>query len=252
MCQEIVEQPNPISLNTVQLQGIPQAPFAYVEQVVTGFRRLSLLLATHHRELCVSQGPLSAFEHCPLRFVYRGTAAYWNALHILKQPMWLREGTDRWIEMQSLKQPWLTRRADPNFLKLAEAEIHALEHLDVPWFGTTSTGYDLSTDSGEIIAHLFPVSALQQARARLTRLNAPDLERQMHLIRTTFLSARPTDVAPKEDLFPLWRECRHWLPITASGLPRASSQSLALALGVMKERRAMQRCAPSTMDGYPL
>jgi type 2 lantibiotic biosynthesis protein LanM len=225
MCQEVVEQPNPISLNTVLLQGIAQTPFVYVEQVVTGFRRLYLSLATHHDKLCAPQGPLRAFEHHPLRFVCRGTGVYWNALNILNQPTWLREGTDRWIEMQFFKQPWLTRHADPNFLKVADAEIHALEHLDIPWFGTTATGYDLYTDAGQAITNMFPVSALQQVRARLARLHASDMERQTHLIRMAFLTARPTDVAVvPEDLSPRCKEFREQKLFTIPELVEAAQQ----------------------------
>jgi type 2 lantibiotic biosynthesis protein LanM len=225
MGQEIVEQPNPISQNTVLLQGIPQAPFAYVEQVVTGFRGLYLALAAHESELHAPQGPLSTFEDCRLRFVCRGTRDYWNALDVLNQPAWLREGTDRWIEMQTFKQPWLIKRADPKFLKLAAAEIHALERLDIPWFGTTTSGYDLSTDGvEETIANLFPVSALQQVRARLARLHASDIERQTHLIRMAFLTARPTDGVVQEDLSPLQEEAGEQKLLTIPELVEEAEQ----------------------------
>jgi type 2 lantibiotic biosynthesis protein LanM len=224
MRQESSEQPTAISLNTVLLQGIPETPFAYVEQVVTGFCRLYQFLATHQRELCAPEGPLTAFEGCSLRFVCCGTATYCNALSILNQPAWLREGTDRWVELQAFNQPWLTRDTNPCFLKLAEAEVHALECLDVPWFGTNTVSHDLSTDSGETIANLFPISALERARARLVRLHTDDMSRQACLIRSTFLTARPTQVAVMEALSPLSEELEQQEMFSTSQLVEVAQQ----------------------------
>jgi type 2 lantibiotic biosynthesis protein LanM len=238
MCQESVEEPNPISLNTVLLQGIPQSPFAYAEQVVTGFRRLYLLLVARHRELCAPQGPLNAFKQCQLRFVCRGTGDYWNALTTMNQPAWLRDGTNRWIEMQSFIQPWLIKRADPAFLRLAEAEVQALEHLDIPWFGITAAGDDLCTDAGKGIGNLFPVSALQKARTRLASLNQADMERQVHLIRLTFLTARPMEIGVKEDFSSPREEAEEQKMLTSAEL-LAAAQQIAQQLQTLafRERR---------------
>jgi type 2 lantibiotic biosynthesis protein LanM len=186
--------------HTVVMQETPVNPALYTQEMMEGFRQLYHFLLNHRRELLASEGPLATFEHCPLRIVLRKTATYVKSLLRLKNPKFLREEADRWIELQRFKRPLQTALAEPRLMALAEAEIAALEQLDIPWFGTTFESYDIQTDTGQTIKNSFPLSAGEGIRARLLHLDEDDLQRQTQLIRASFQAATSTQAVVKEEL----------------------------------------------------
>jgi type 2 lantibiotic biosynthesis protein LanM len=206
MSREVVQRTAARTLNTVLLQDQAVNPIAYSEEVVKGFQTAYAFLLAHRHELLTPDGPLAAFEGCPLRFIRRATMTYVKALDILKYPQFLREGTDRWIELHVFATSLLERQTHPALWKVAESEMLALQRLDIPWFGTGASSHDLQLETGEIFPQVFPRTALEQVKACLTHLDEADLARQTHLIRMAFLLARQTQGMGEEETFPSLKE----------------------------------------------
>jgi type 2 lantibiotic biosynthesis protein LanM len=210
MERESVPYPGDMHQNAVLLQDAVVDPLAYGEEVLQGFCTAYRFLLAHRHELLAPDGALSAFEDCPLRFVRRATQTYATALEILEHPLFLREGTDRWIELQVFATSLLQGQTHPALWKVAESEMLALSRLDIPRFGARASSHDLWLETGEILPEVFPCSALEQARACLARLDEADLARQRHLIRTAYLLAQPLQEMSEQDgVPPLYEQEKH-------------------------------------------
>jgi type 2 lantibiotic biosynthesis protein LanM len=90
--------------------------------------------------------------------------------------------------MQILKRPLLKATTVSWVSTLFEAELAALERLDIPWFGTHTESRDLLTETGVVLPNVFVFSALEQARRHLSLFGEEDCNHQVNLIRATFLS----------------------------------------------------------------
>jgi type 2 lantibiotic biosynthesis protein LanM len=207
MSREVVQQTRESSLNLVLLQEKAVDPLEYGDEVVKGFETGYRFMLTHRSELLAPDGPLAAFEGCPLRFIRRATEIYAKALQILKHPKFMREGTDRWIELQVFATSLPEKQTHPALWKVAESEILSLQRLDIPWFGTGVSSHYLRLETGEILPHVFSCSALERAKTLLTEFNEADLARQIHLIRTAFLLAQQAPgIGDNKDDFPTLNE----------------------------------------------
>jgi type 2 lantibiotic biosynthesis protein LanM len=217
--------------HTVMMQETPINSANYIEEMRTGFGRLYHFLLDHHRALLAPEGPLSLFEHCSLRIVLRKTETYVKELTRLKHPKFLREGCERWIDLQIFKRPLQTSLAEPRLWELAEAEMSSLEQLDVPWFGTTFESHDLQTDTGLTIKDVFPLSTREWIHSHLTHLDENDLSRQIQLIDASYLAAAATEAVLQEDLPPLEEELKAHAALSKEEL-------LAVARQIGQELRA--------------
>ena len=160
----------------------------YQAEILEGFGRLYHVLIEQRAELLAPQGPLASFAGCPIRYVIRNTDTYAMVLDQLRSPIFLGDGADRWLEMQFFRRP-LLKATTPSWMSmLLEAELAALERLDIPWFGTHTESCDLLTDAGVVLPNVFALSALEQSRLHLSLFDEEDCHRQVNLIRATFLS----------------------------------------------------------------
>jgi lantibiotic modifying enzyme len=181
--------------NAVVFDGTLMKSSDFLEDIVTGFRTMYKLLAKYRDDLLTPWGPLVPFMSCPLRYIFRSTFIYEKLLARLAHPSFLCDGVDRWIETQVFKRPLLKNKADPRFWTIIDAEVRALQRLDVPSFTLLPEGNDLLTNEGTVIENFFNQSALDQVRACLIQLGVEDLERQVDLIRDSFVD---TSVIPVE------------------------------------------------------
>jgi type 2 lantibiotic biosynthesis protein LanM len=174
--------------NRVKLHDRILQPQDYQAEIFDGFRRLYHLLTEQRAGLLAPEGPLASFAGSTIRYTIRATNTYGTVLDRLSSPIFLRDGADRWIEMQFFKRP-LLKATTPSWVSvLLEAELAALERLDIPWFGTRTDSCDLLTDAGAVLPNVFALSALEQARRHLLLFDEEDCHRQVNLIRATFLS----------------------------------------------------------------
>lgn len=185
--REVVHVKNRLD-SRVMLHDTLLHPQDYQAEIFEGFRRFYHLLIQHRTELLAAEGPLARFVGCPIRSVMRATDTYGIVLERLCHPNFLRDGADRWLEMQFFKRPLLKASIPPWVAMQIEAEIVALERLDIPWFGTHTDSCDLLSDTGTVLPGVFALSALEEVRLHLPLFDKQDCERQINLIRATFLS----------------------------------------------------------------
>jgi type 2 lantibiotic biosynthesis protein LanM len=186
--REVVRREEKELPNRVKLHGRILQSQDYQAEILEGFRRLYHLLIEQRAGLLAPEGPLASFAGCPIRYIICATDTYGVVLDRLCSPTFLRDGADRWIEMQFLKRS-LLKATTPSWVStLFEAELVALERLDIPWFGTQTESCDLLTDTGAVLPNVFALSALEQARLHLSLFDEEDCNRQVNLIRATFLS----------------------------------------------------------------
>jgi type 2 lantibiotic biosynthesis protein LanM len=187
-CAEVMRLEEKSLPNRVKLHDRILHPQDYQAEILEGFRRLYHVLTEQRAGLLAPEGPLASFAGCPIRYIIRATNTYGSMLDRLCSPIFLRDGADRWIEMQFLRRPLLNAMTPSWVSPLPEAELAGLERLDFPWFGTQTESCDLLTDTGVVLPNLFALSALEQARLHLSLFDEEDCNRQVNLIRATILS----------------------------------------------------------------
>jgi len=188
-CREVVRMEEKQLPNRVKLHDRILQSQDYQAEIFDGFRRMYHVLTEQRAGLLAPEGPLASFAGCPIRYIIRATNTYGFMLDRLCSPFFLHDGADRWIEMQFLKKRLLLKATTPSWAsRLYEAELAALERLDIPWFGTRTDSCDLLTDAGAVLPNVFALSALEQARRHLLLFDEEDCYRQVNLIHATFLS----------------------------------------------------------------
>ncbi|MDB9405990.1 type 2 lanthipeptide synthetase LanM family protein [Microcystis aeruginosa CS-1036] len=163
----------------------------YLEDFVDGFQQMYQFLMNQQEAIFAIDGPLAAFVHQPVRFVFRPTRVYVSVLVKSLEPQYLREGCDRSIELDILSRALLPSNLKHPFWSLLSAEQGALEQLDIPRFTACSDsdsfvvpskkGYAIAPH--QIIEHCFEQSGYSQVISRLQNFSNKDLAQQVSLIR---------------------------------------------------------------------
>ena len=137
---------------------------------------------------------VSALRSCRLRFLVRDTRVYGVMLQRALAPESMSDGAARGIELEALCRAFLTTSEVPHGGRLLDAELDALERLDIPYFGSIADSDALIVGVDSSIPGFFQRSAFDQLRERLASLDAANLERQIRIIRDVFLArgARPS------------------------------------------------------------
>lgn len=167
----------------------------HVDALVGGFAAMYRLLLDR-REALVASGLLSPLEHQPVRFLFRQTSLYAMLLDRLLHPRYLRDGADRFIQIEVLARPLLSLHDRPDVWALLRAERRSLERMDVPFFAPRADSTDLHLDSGERLEGFFQKSAFQEMLDKLARLSEDDLRFQSDLIRMSLHAGRARGVTP--------------------------------------------------------
>lgn len=166
--------------NQPVLHGQPRQAAAHAGAIVDGFTAMSRLVVQHRHDFLTL---LDGFAGCSGRFVARATNTYGLLLHAGLQPEWLREGPARGVLFERLRQAALAAPARPACWPLLDAELAALERLDIP---RLSCRCDLP-------APCWP-APLVQARARVAGASLPDLDRHAAALRQALT---PQTVSPR-------------------------------------------------------
>lgn len=177
--------------NKVILEGACIKSKDFSADLITGFRGMYRFLMTHRPQLLAKESIFDLFTSCPIRFVFRPSHTYARQLKRLIHPDFFRDGAERWIDLQIFKKTWSKKQMDTRLWMMAEAELNALERLDIPWFGTRPESTCLLTDEGRIIENTFHHSALVGIRSCLASLCEEDLEQQILSIHDALTSTKP-------------------------------------------------------------
>lgn len=170
------------------MPGTAQATDAVVlaGEIGRGFADTYRLLISQRAALADPCGPLQAFAHQRLRFVFRDTNLYLRLLEPSLAAAVLREGVDRSIELEALYRTVLIRDTTAALTAAVDAEVAALEALDIPLVGADADDDALVTQSGERIAGFFQQPSFKALHDRLDALSEKDLAAQLGLVALAF------------------------------------------------------------------
>lgn len=180
-----------IQANTPFLESVNLSLNDYLEDFVAGFQQMYQFLVNHRGAILAANGPLAAFAHQPVRFVFRPTRVYASVLSQALDPKFLRDGCDRSIELDILCRGLLSSDSKHIFWSLLSVEQQAMEQLDLPRFTACSDSDALTIPSQgdyaialhQTIERCFAQPSYSYVIYHLQQLNEADLAKQISLIR---------------------------------------------------------------------
>lgn len=175
------------------------------DRIGDGFAATYRFLLANRDRLLDEHSPLNAFKHQMVRFVWRDTRVYFNVLRFSFAAEHVREGARRSMVLHALHRLPLKYPKSQAVQQVIDAEIAALEALDIPLLHTTthSTVWmpDAVSDDAQATEMdrvgqqqtsspwsqpLFEQASYEAMRQRFQALSEADLHRQLALIAGTF------------------------------------------------------------------
>ena len=174
----------PLPRNQPTLEGRRLRLEDYAAELLDGFERFHRFLVEHREELLRAGGPLAELEGCRVRFLYRSTRVYGALLAQLNDPSYMREEDARRAELERLHGvPGDEEVEAPSrWRPLVEAEIAAMDQLDIPLFRAAATERVLELGDGNELHGCLREPSAELVRDRLRGLDDDDLERQLGFI----------------------------------------------------------------------
>ncbi|MEQ8463878.1 type 2 lanthipeptide synthetase LanM family protein [Coleofasciculus sp. E1-EBD-02] len=176
----------PVQANVPILNGIALSPNDYLNELVVGFQQMYHFLIQQREVLLAGGGPLAALNHQQVRFVFRGTKVYGVILEKSLAPQFLHNGADRSIELDILSRAFLTTHDKSKAWSILQAELRAVEQLDVPYFSVSSDSDTLTAQLEQPIEKYFKEPSKSNVISRLQKLNETDLAQQVAIIQGAF------------------------------------------------------------------
>ena len=177
------------------LNKTPQLPNDYIEEIVSGFRKMYSVLLEKKTEILEPKNPFNHFSKQQVRFVFRATRTYGAILRKILHPKYMLNGIDRSIQLDLLrKEALLLYSEKPFFWEIIKYELSALEQHDIPSFIVFSNKKDLIFHDQKIIKDCFPCSSFYRISERLKHMNLEDLEEQIAFVRGAIYSRIANDI----------------------------------------------------------
>lgn len=165
------------------------------QALLSGFTEMFSFLLTERAALLAKEGPLAAFCGVPTRFVFRATQVYSTVLERSLDPALLRDGVDRSLFLEVLASAYLQAAERPAIFPLLDAELAALERLDVPHFVVPTDSDALPLPAGSVPAY-FQLASYRAVWERIAALGEKARTAQMELMQTA-LYTLPSGEAPR-------------------------------------------------------
>ena len=201
-----------IEKNVPLLGDTALSPNDYQEQLCEGFEQMYRFLMAHQESLLAPESPLALFQHQQVRFVFRATRIYFTILQQTWSPDYLKNGADYSIELDRLSQAYLVAQSKPNAWPILQAELRAMEQLDIPFFTASANSNALALKGISAIPQYFKQASYQQVREQLQALDERDLVQQVAIIQGAFYArvaqttAETHQQRQEESLLPLSSE----------------------------------------------
>ncbi|MEO0488512.1 MAG: type 2 lanthipeptide synthetase LanM family protein, partial [Cyanobacteria bacterium J06659_2] len=223
----------PIAKNVPHLGDTPLSPNDYQVHIVTGFECMYRFLMQQQNQLLAAGGPLAGLQNQQVRFIMRATRIYYILLHKAWTPDHLKHGVDYSIELDYLSRAFVLAQQQPNAWPIVQAELRAMEQLDIPFFTANTSNDALILRNIQTISQYFKRPSYDYVISQIQALNETNLAQQVAIIQGAFY-ARVAQ--PSVD------EARPW---QANELPLLSREQLIqAAVGILQgsdlEVRALQ------------
>lgn len=176
----------PLAKNVPVLNGVALSPNDYLDEIIEGFRQMYYFLIEQREALLANGSPLTALKTQWVRFTVRQTRVYALLLERLLAPNFLKDGVERSIELDILSRAFLINQNRPNTWPILQAEIRAMEQLDIPYFGGNTNSDALIYGLEKPIKHYFKQPSYNQVIFRMQNLNETDLAQQVAIIQGAF------------------------------------------------------------------
>ena len=177
-----------IEANTPLLNCFPLSLNDYIEELLDGFRQMYKFLMVYREAIQSPNGPLANLTCQRVRFVFRATKVYDSILRKSLQPKFLRDAADRSIGIDILSRAFLTTVTKPYFWPILEAEVQAMEQLDIPYFTAYSNSDELTIDRHKTIEKFFKEPSYDRVISCINRLCDEDLTQQIAIIQSSLYS----------------------------------------------------------------
>jgi type 2 lantibiotic biosynthesis protein LanM len=171
--------------NVPLLHGNIVSPNNYVDRIISGFERMYFFLIEQQKNLYYNSN-LAAFEFQQVRFVFRPTQVYSVILNRALLPEFLQSGVKFSIELEYLCRAFIIAQNKPHNWQVFQAELKALEQLDIPYFGAGADSSALTYGVEKPVEHLFKEPSYSYVINRLKQMNSVDLNNQVKIIRGAF------------------------------------------------------------------
>ncbi|HEX7829654.1 MAG TPA: type 2 lanthipeptide synthetase LanM family protein [Thermoanaerobaculia bacterium] len=174
----------------------------YIDEVIDGFTRMYRTIAASHDALRPYLEDLGRRE---IRVVFHATRIYGLLLKRLSSPQHFRSGIDRSIDTDIISRFYLEAREKSDLWPILEAELDAMERLDIPRFAVRADSRAMQLPTGRVIEEAFSETAIDRTHKRINSFSDADLELQRGFIRASLaLSAitvhHDNDAQSREEL----------------------------------------------------
>ena len=168
----------------------------YSTELIEGFQDMYRLLVRHREALGAPDGPLAELGTRTLRILFHPTRLYSLLLKRLCAPRYMREGVERGIELDLLSRLHLASPEGSRSWLVLEAELEAMEQLDLPYFTVRADHTVLPLPTGKRLEDAIQESGLARVRRKLASLDETDLALQTRLIRASLAASTQEEAAP--------------------------------------------------------
>lgn len=251
--------------NLATLDGRTLSPHEYVDHIVTGFRNMYEFLSQRRASTLAPDGPMAGLHEQRVRYIVRDTQTYGSILDGAMTAEAMRDGAEFSLTFEHLAAAHLAAADRPAEWALFDAEVRALENLDIPLFTARASERHLYAGDRLLLENAFSHSSIDDARAVIDGMDDGDLSWQCQLIRGSFealvASASPGTLHPDlpvssdadGDDFALEAAVRIGEDIAARGLPDPSGGLTWIGLGYLlrADKYQLRVLGHNLYDGVP-
>jgi type 2 lantibiotic biosynthesis protein LanM len=173
----------PAERNVVRIGDRPAVATDFASEIAAGFEVLYRLLLDRQVELRIEGSPLSQMQELSVRVLFRSTRIYALVLRAACAPENLRSGLSFSVELDSLSGAFLDFDAESPAWSILEAELAALQELDIPHFEVPANSGALPVPGGTTLESSFERSGYEDVMERVSRLGDDDLRWQLAIVR---------------------------------------------------------------------
>jgi type 2 lantibiotic biosynthesis protein LanM len=180
--------PVPVRRNSPVVGSVVARAEDHVVEVASGFEKMYRFLLARRDEILAPDGPLSGFKGRRVRMIYRDTALYMTLLDQALAPECLTSGVERGLVFEILARTFHGDAVPKGLFRVLNAEVRAMEQLDVPFFTITTDSEGFLPDGAHNVPGFFRRSGMAAATIGLQELSEGDLAQQLELLRAAFFA----------------------------------------------------------------
>jgi type 2 lantibiotic biosynthesis protein LanM len=179
-------------------------PGDYLEEIVAGFENVYRILLDNCEALLAPASPLELLAKAPMRLIFRETQTYFNILKKSLDPLVMRDGADRSVDLEVLSRILCVSFPRTKHWPLVEAERRSIENMDIPAFTLFPNDRGLASGEKRITDDYFSESGYERVVKNLRTLSLERCADQCAVIRGSFYAktlncATPKSSAPAEN-----------------------------------------------------